>query len=126
MRNGNESYTSTRVLVTIKNIGLGIAHHTRITVTTGYKNDDGYPAFDIVMPPNSEKSTMVQFNVKEYDGDLGRKEDIFVNIRYDDVLGNTYKQEARCVMVVRQDGAELMQAIDMKGPQLYNTCAKVL
>ena len=73
MRNDKDDYTTTQALFTLKNIGLGIAHHSKITVTTRYKKDDGYPAFDIVMPPNCEKSTYVQFNVAKYEGELGKE-----------------------------------------------------
>ncbi len=118
MRNDKDDYTTTQALFTLKNIGLGIAHHSKITVTTRYKKDDGYPAFDIVMPPNCEKSTYVQFNVTKYEGELGRKEDIYVYIKYDDTLGNTYKQEAQLCMVVQPGNARLLPTVNMKSPQL--------
>ena len=118
MRNDDEDYTSTRIQSSIKNIGLGIAHHTRITVTTQYKKDDGYPAVDIVMPPNCEKKTYVQFNVKKCGGDTGRGENLSVHFKYDDVLGNTYTQDAQLVMIVSKDGARLLSVVDMKSPQL--------
>ena len=118
MRTNKEECATTQVLFSLKNIGLGIAHHTKITVTTRYKKDDGYPAFDIVMPPNCEKSTYVRFNVEKYSGDLCRKEDICIRIKYDDILGNTYIQEANLVMIVREEGASLLHVVDMKSPQL--------
>ncbi len=118
MRNDKEDFTSARVQASIKNIGLGIAHHTKITVTTQYKKDDGYPAFDIVMPPNCEKKTYAQFNVKKYDGDTGRVENISVHFKYDDILGNTYTQDAKLIMIVRKEGARLLSVVDMKSPQL--------
>ena len=117
MRNDKEEYTTKQALFTLKNIGLGIVHHTKITVTTRYKEDDGYPAFDIVMPPNCEKSTYVQFNVKKHHDKLARREDIYIHIKYDDILGNTYSQEAQLLMAVRADGARLLPVIDMKSPQ---------
>lgn len=120
MRNDNEDYTIKQALFSIKNIGLGIAHHTKVTVTTRYKKDDGYPAFDIVMPPNCEKSTYVQFNVKKYEGELGRREDIFIHIGYDDILGNAYRQEAQLYMVVSAKSADIMHTINMKSPQLIS------
>ena len=118
MRNDKEDFTSARVQASIKNIGFGIAHHTKITVTTQYKKDDGYPAFDIVMPPNCEKKTYAQFNVKKYDGDTGRVENISVHFTYDDILGNTYTQDAKLIMIVRKEGARLLSVVDMKSPQL--------
>ena len=118
MYNDKDDFTTTQALFTLKNIGLGIAHHTKVTVSSRYNKDDGYPAFDIVMPPNCEKSTYVQFNVTKYEGTLGRKEDIFIHIHYDDILGNTYKQEAQLCMIVQPSNARLLPTVNMKSPQL--------
>lgn len=118
MRNHKEDAIPAQAYFTLKNIGLGIAHHTKITVTTRYKEDDEYPAYDIVMPPNCEKSTYVRFNVAKYEGKLGRREDISVHIKFEDILGNTYAQTAQLLMVVQTDRASLFHAINMSSPQL--------
>ena len=118
MHNKKNDIIKSQALFSLRNIGLGIAHHTSIFVTTRYKKDDKYPAFDFVMPPNCEKKTYVQFNVEKYVGELGREEKINVRLQYDDVLGNTYTQEAQLIMVVCFDKADLFHVINMKSPQL--------
>lgn len=120
MRERKSVFTPIQALFSLKNIGLGIAHHTSVKVTTNYKKDDGFPAFDIVMPPNCEKSTYVRFNVEEYKGQLGRKEDIYVLFQYDDLLGNTYQQEAHLCMIVQPSNASLLHSVNMKSPQLIS------
>ncbi len=120
MRESKEDFTSTQALFSLKNIGLGIAHHTSIKVTTNYRKDDGFPAFDIVMPPNCEKSIYVRFNVEKYEGRLGRREDIYVHFQYDDLLGNTYQQEAHLCMVVHPSYASLLHNVNMKSPRLIS------
>lgn len=118
MNNDKGDCTTTQAFFTLNNIGLGIAHHTKVIVTTRYKKNEGYSAFDIVIPPNYEMSTYVRFNVEKYDGELGRREDITVYFKYDDVLGNTYEQEAQLCMIVQMGSANLLHTVNMKSPQL--------
>lgn len=118
MNNDKDDCITMQANFTLENIGLGIAHHSKITATTRYKKDDGYPTYDVVMPPNCKKSTYVRFNVTKYEGKTGRKEDIVVHLKYDDILGNTYKQEAQLCMVVQPGNARLLPIVNMKSPQL--------
>ena len=118
MRNEKCDSTTFQAFFSLKNIGLGIAHNTSIKVTTRYKKDDTFPTFDIVMPPNCEKSTLVHFNVEKCEDTPGRCEDIYIKFKYDDLLGNTYQQEAHLLMVVQPGRAHLLQAVRMSSPQL--------
>lgn len=105
--------------ICLKNLGSGIAHHIRITVTTSYKKDDEYPPRNLVFPPNTEKSTYVHFSIKNPDqNEIGTKADIVVNIYFEDVLGNKYKQEAHFMFVATHYRVGLLSYVETSSPKL--------
>lgn len=119
MRNDTNAGVKVKDNFVLKNLGLGIAHHTKITVTTHYKKEE-VSAFDIVIPPGCEDNISVEFTVDNDYGLQGRCEVIEIDIKYDDVVGNTYTQKAKLRLVVQAEMIRLFTFIEMNSPQLVS------
>lgn len=106
--------------ISIKNIGVGIAHHLEITLTTSYKHNDKFPANDIILTPSDERYLFIKYKVEAPITEIGKKEEIIVNIKFEDVLGNIYKQEAHFWIIAMREYVELFSYFEMSCPQLVN------
>lgn len=98
----NNQVTSSK-RITFKNVGLGMLHHTKITWNSLSKKDDGYPAVDIVIPPQVEWGINAWLTAKKPEVDDPLKPQVArcsLKVEYDDLLGNRYWQQINFAFLV--------------------------
>lgn len=118
LKHDGTEYYELQSRLKLENVGVGIAHHTRIVAKTQYNENDGYPSYNMVLPPKSEKSQYIELRVEKQSNEKARKEDILVNLQFEDILGNQYQQEARFCVIVANNHAQLLRHIAMDSPKL--------
>ena len=69
------------------------------------------------MPPNYEKSIYVFFVAEKQYCSVGRKENVNIVFTFEDVLGNTYKQEAHIYAALVENYLHVMTTLDMRSPE---------
>ena len=97
--------------ITLKNVGLGILHHTKITWNSLSKENDGYPVVDVVIPPLVEWGFNARLSARKQEEDDPLKVQVAkcsLKVEYDDLLGNRYWQHVDFVFVIRFSDISLL------------------
>lgn len=99
--NGNSKVNAVR-RISIKNIGLGIAHQIKFAWNPTDKKSNNVPDKDVIIPPQAQWGINVLLSAEKPTSDklTDRKvSKCAFEIEYDDLLGNTYQQNGEVIFV---------------------------
>ena len=99
--NGNSKVNAVR-RISIKNIGLGIAHQIKFAWNPTDKKSNNVPDKDVIIPPQAQWGINVLLSAEKPASDklTDRKmSKCAFEIEYDDLLGNTYQQNGEVIFV---------------------------
>lgn len=107
--------------ITLKNVGLGMLHHTQISWDSESRNNDKYPERDIVIPPQVEWKVTGLFTGKkaEYDDSMTRAVSAAqLIVKYDDLLGNSYYQIVKFTFIISNVDVRIVDCY-ITSPSIY-------